>query len=104
MVSNGMGGLAYSNPYSAAIMAGASVVDGVMASTPMQTDSGRGLFDQHFDGSGWTVATGGSDARAVPTVTSALQNTAANALGMLNNPFVLIALTLVAVEFAKRSK
>lgn len=104
MVPNGVGALAYSNPYSAAIMAGASVVNGFMADTPNAADSGRGLFDQHFDGSGWTVATGGSDARAVPTVTSALQNTAANALSMLNNPFVLIALTLVAVEFARRAK
>lgn len=96
----------YSNPYTAAIMGASQVLTSTLGGPegPKAADSGRGFFDQHFDGSGWTVATGGdgSDARAVPTATSAIQQTAANALGLLNNPMVLVAGVMMAYLLAKR--
>ncbi|NUO87666.1 MAG: hypothetical protein HOQ37_16355 [Cupriavidus sp.] len=99
-------GVAAANPYAAAIMAGASVVDGFMnqPGAPKSANSGTGMFDQHFDGSGWVVATGGSEARALPTVTSAVQQTAANAMSLLNNPMVLIAGVVVALAFFRRGQ
>ncbi|WP_354682649.1 hypothetical protein [Cupriavidus necator] len=100
----GVGGLAMSNPWTAGIMAVGSVAGQMMgAPEPSNTAlSGSGMFDQHFDGSGWVVATGGSEARALPTVTSAVQATAGQALGLLNNPMVLIAGVVVALAFFRR--
>ncbi|WP_313818880.1 hypothetical protein [Cupriavidus sp.] len=95
------GGLMASNPWTAGIMAAGSVA-GQMMGTPDPSNtaiSGSGMFDQHFDGSGWVVATGGSDARALPTVTSALQSTAGQALGLLQNPMVLIAAAVIALAY-----
>lgn len=94
----------YSNPYTAAIMGASQVLTSTLGGPegPKAADSGRGMFDQHFDGSGWTVATGGSDARNVPTATSAIQQTAANALGLLNNPMVLLAGVMTAYLLARR--
>lgn len=91
------------NPYVAAIMGASNVLGGALGGPmpPQVADSGRGMFDQHFDGSGWTVATGGGDARAVPTLTSAVQATADNALSLLNNPMILIA-AVMAVYLARR--
>lgn len=99
-MSAGMGLMA-SNPYTAGIMAASSVA-GQMLGGPDPSNtamSGTGMFDQHFDGSGWVVATGGSDARALPTVTSALQSTAGQALGLLQNPMVLIAGAVIALAY-----
>lgn len=99
-MSAGMGLMA-SNPYAAGIMAASSVAGQMLGSPdPSNTAmSGSGMFDQHFDGSGWVVATGGSDARALPTVTSALQSTAGQALGLLQNPMVLIAGAVIAMAY-----
>ncbi|WP_404993332.1 hypothetical protein [Cupriavidus pauculus] len=99
-----LGAAAYSNPYTAAFMGASQVLGGVMGAPdgPKSADSGRGIFDQHFDGSGWTVATGGSKASSVPTATSAIQATAANALSLFNNPMVLLAAAAVAIAFARR--
>ncbi|MGY2488520.1 hypothetical protein [Cupriavidus sp. CP313] len=102
-MSAGMGLMA-SNPWTAGIMAVGSVVGQTMGGPdPSNTAmSGQGMFDQHFDGSGWVVATGGSEARALPTVTSAVQATAGQALGLLQNPMVLIAGVLIAYVMVKR--
>ncbi|MBY4945083.1 hypothetical protein K6V92_00395 [Cupriavidus respiraculi] len=103
-----MGGAAgaalYANPWTAGIMGASSVLGGMMggAEGPKSASSGSGMFDQHFDGSGWVVATGGSEARALPTLTSAVQATADNALSLFNNPMVLIAAVVVAIAFARR--
>lgn len=73
-------------------------------SGPRVAGSGSGLFDQHFDGSGWVVSTGSNtQARALPTVTSAVQDTASNAMSMLQNPMVLLGLVAVAVVMARHS-
>ncbi|MHA3018086.1 hypothetical protein CMPELA_25710 [Cupriavidus necator] len=103
-----MGGAAsaamYSNPYTAAIMGASQVLTSTLGGPDgnKAAVSGGGMFDQHFDGSGWTVATGGSEARALPTLTSAVQATADNALSLLNNPMVLLAAAAVAIAFARR--
>lgn len=103
-MGSGMQAAAYSNPYTAAIMGASNVLSSTLggAEGPKAADSGRGFFDQHFDGSGWTVATGGSKASSVPTATSAIQATAANALSLFNNPMVLLAAAAVAIAFARR--
>ncbi|WP_343549441.1 hypothetical protein [Ralstonia sp.] len=73
-------------------------------SGPRVAGSGSGLFDQHFDGSGWVVSTGSNtQARALPTVTSAVQDTAANAMTALQNPMLLLALAAVAVMVVRHS-
>lgn len=95
------GGAMAATPWGAGIMAAGSVA-GQMFGGPDPSNtatSGSGLFDMSFNGSGWTVATGGSDARALPTVTSALQSTAGQALGLLNNPMVLIAGAVIALAY-----
>ncbi|CAJ96107.1 Hypothetical protein H16_B1317 [Cupriavidus necator H16] len=94
----------YSNPYTAAIMGASQVLTSTLGGPDgnKAAVSGGGMFDQHFDGSGWTVATGGSEARALPTLTSAVQATADNALSLLNNPMVLLAAAAVAIAFARR--
>ncbi|WP_427306601.1 hypothetical protein [Cupriavidus sp. H39] len=99
-------GLLAANPWTAGIMAASSVVGQTMAGPdPSNTAlSGSGMFDQHFDGSGWVVATGGSEARALPTLTSAVQQTAGEALGLLNNPMVLVAGVVVALAFFRRGQ
>lgn len=104
-----MGGAAsaamYSNPYTAAIMGASQVLTSTLGGPDgnKAAVSGGGMFDQHFDGSGWTVATGGSDARAVPTVTSALQATAQGAMQTLSNPMVLIAGVMLAYVLVRRA-
>lgn len=105
MNPNGVGTAAlYSNPWTAGIMGASQVLGGMMGGPegPKSASSGSGMFDQHFDGSGWTVATGGSKASSVPTATSAIQATAANALSLFNNPMVLLAAAAVAIAFARR--
>ncbi|WP_422648629.1 hypothetical protein OJJOAM_000241 [Cupriavidus sp. H18C1] len=94
----------YSNPWTAGIMGASQVLGGVLGGPEgaKAATSGSGMFDQHFDGSGWTVATGGSEARALPTLTSAVQATADNALSLFNNPMVLVAAAVVAIAFARR--
>ncbi|MFJ4294203.1 hypothetical protein ACIP1U_31240 [Cupriavidus sp. NPDC089707] len=94
----------YSNPYTAAIMGVSNVLGSTLGGPegPKSADSGRGMYDQHFDGSGWVVATGGSEARALPTITSAVQATADNALSLFNNPMVLIAGVVVALAIFRR--
>lgn len=89
--------------YAAAIQGASNVLGQTLGgpAAPQVADSGRGMFDQWFDGSGWTVATGGGDARALPTMTSAVQQTADNAMSLLNNPMVLIA-AVMAVYLARR--
>lgn len=98
------GGAMSATPWGAGIMAAGSVASAMMGgSDPSNTaTSGGGLFDNHFDGSGWVVATGGSDARALPTVTSALQSTAGQALGLMQNPMVLIAGAVIALAYFRR--
>ncbi|KDP85613.1 hypothetical protein CF70_013015 [Cupriavidus sp. SK-3] len=104
-----MGGAAsaamYSNPYTAAIMGASQVLTSTLGGPDgnKAAVSGGGMFDQHFDGSGWTVSTGSSKASSVPTATSAIQATAANALSLFNNPMVLLAAAAVAIAFARRA-
>ncbi|WP_423197147.1 hypothetical protein DFLDMN_000723 [Cupriavidus sp. H19C3] len=100
-INVGIGGVAAANPWAAGIMGAASVAGQMMGGPdPSNTAiSGSGMFDQHFDGSGWVVATGGSDARALPTVTSAVQATAGQALSLLQNPMVLIAGAVIALAY-----
>lgn len=99
-----LGAAAMSNPYTAAIMGVSQVLSSTLGGPegPKAAVSGSGMFDQHFDGSGWVVATGGSEARALPTITSAVQATADNALSLFNNPMVLIAGVVVALAIFRR--
>ncbi len=78
-------------PIAAFMMAG-GIANNAIRSPDGVHSSGSGIFDMSFDGSGWVVATGGggAQARALPTVTSALQSTAGQALGLLQNPIVIL--------------
>ncbi|WAL84959.1 hypothetical protein OYT13_11435 [Pandoraea sp. XJJ-1] len=97
MMGMGAAGAAmYSNPYTAGIM-GASQVLGQALQPAGPTVSGSSqTVNSWMDSSGWTVATGGSDARALPTVTSAAQS-------ILTNPVVLVGLVFLVAAWKKHA-
>jgi hypothetical protein len=96
MMGGGMTPLAYTNPYSAAAMAGAQAFSSMMGGAPPSNTSGVSGYRNDvgpvsLDGSGWTVSTGSSKATAVPTLTSAAQGIAQSAIAATSNPMLLLA-------------
>jgi hypothetical protein len=90
--------LAQSNPYGAAIMAGASVANSALNDKTNMTNGVQQGWG--FDNSGFSVNVG---TRGGSTQTTALDKST-SALGLsqlLQNPVVLVLLAFVAYEFAK---
>ena len=102
MMAGGITPLAASNPYSAAAMGIAQVGTALLGGPDPNNTSGvngyRNMVDSHLDGSGWTVSTGSSKASSVPTLASAAQAVAQQAMTSMSNPMLMIgAVLLVAV-------